>query len=354
MSIQPYLLSLLLALSCSTRLTAAADLARENLPGESAEQASQTQQTQRNQQTQQTEPVQLGNSSLPESAKNKGGKTKQQASSKSSSVAAAPQAVPFKIGSKFSRTLQTVTGINFVTELVASQVAKSQIEKKTGGKAKVKVKTFSLTDLAAGKVKSVDVQLLDPKVKGSPLQAGDLRLTSDSPFWYEYRKGKDRKIGMQTPVVMTVKAEMSEAQIEKALNTPEISRTLKGLKLDLPGLGEQSLQVLKPKVDLKDDSITLDAVLVVEGAPIETGVPVKISAKPRLVEDRRIFLDDLKVDADGLVEPDKFSAFAQTLLNPLIDFSKLDRRDHAFRLNTLKIEGDEMVGSGKLLLAPKP
>jgi hypothetical protein len=350
MSIQPYLLSLLFALSCSTRLTAAADLAPENLPGKSAEQASQTQQTQ---QTQQSDSVQLGNSSLPESAKNKGGK--QQASSKSSSsVAAAPQAVPFKIGSKFSRTLQTVTGINFVTELVASQVAKSQIEKKTGGKAKVKVKTFSLTDLAAGKVKSVDVQLLDPKVKGSPLQAGDLRLTSDSPFWYEYRKGKDRKIGMQTPVVMTVKAEMSEAQIEKALNTPEISRTLKGLKLDLPGLGEQSLQVLKPKVDLKDDSITLDAVLVVEGAPIETGVPVKISAKPRLVEDRRIFLDDLKVDADGLVEPDKFSAFAQTLLNPLIDFSKLDRRDHAFRLNTLKIEGDEMVGSGKLLLAPKP
>jgi hypothetical protein len=353
MSIQPYLLSLLFALSCSTRLTAAADLAPENLPGKSAEQASQTQQTQ---QTQKSDPVQLGNSSLPERAKNKGGKSKQQASSKSksSSSVAAPQAVPFKIGSKFSRTLQTVTGINFVTELVASQVAKSQIEKKTGGKAKVKVKTFSLTDLAAGKVKSVDVQLLDPKVKGSPLQAGDLRLTSDSPFWYEYRKGKDRKIGMQTPVVMTVKAEMSEAQIEKALNTPEISRTLKGLKLDLPGLGEQSLQVLKPKVDLKDDSITLDAVLVVEGAPIETGVPVKISAKPRLVEDRRIFLDDLKVDADGLVEPDKFSAFAQTLLNPLIDFSKLDRRDHAFRLNTLKIEGDEMVGSGKLLLAPKP
>ncbi|MBX9940305.1 MAG: DUF1439 domain-containing protein [Candidatus Obscuribacterales bacterium] len=338
MSIRSYSLFFVLALFCSTRVTTlAADLASDNLEVKSAEQTGQT-----------PAGSAENKSALPESAKSKGGKTKERR------VATAPQAVPFKIGSKFSRTLQTVTGINFVTEIVASRVAKSQIEKKTGGKVKVKVKTFSLTDLAAGKVKSVDVQVLDPRVKGSPLQAGDLRLTSDSPFWYEYRKGKDRKRGMQTPVLMTVKAEMSESQIEKALNTPEISRTLKGLKLDLPGLGEQSLQVLKPKVDLRDDSITLDAVLVVEGAAIETGVPVKISAKPRLVEDKRIFLDDLKVDAEGLVEPEKFSAFAQTLLNPLIDFSKLDRRDHAFRLNTLKIEGDEMVGSGKLLLAPQP
>lgn len=343
MTIRSQSLSFVLSLFCSTLLAASAadsataDLSTNNLPGQSAEQAGQTQPETKD-----------NTAALPESAKNKGGKRRQK------QAPTAPQAVPFKIGSKFSRTLQTVTGINFVTEIVASQVAKSQIEKKTGGKVRVKVKTFSLTDLAAGKVKSVDVQVLDPKLKGSPIQAGDLRLTSDSPFWYEYRKGKDRKRGMQTPVLMTVKAEMSESQIEKALNTPEISRTLKGLKLDLPGLGEQSLQVLKPKVDLRDDSITLDAVLVVEGAAIETGVPVKISAKPRLVEDRRIFLDDLKVDAEGLVEPDKFSAFAQTLLNPLIDFSKLDRRDHAFRLNTLKIEGDEMVGSGKLLLAPQP
>ena len=258
---------------------------------------------------------------------------------------------PFKIGSRVSRTLQTVTGLNLLTEVVASEAARLAIQKKVGGKVKVKVKTFSFTDLLAGKVKAVDVQVLDPKVKG--FGAGDIKITSDSPFWYQYRRGKGQKTGMQTPVLMSVKAELSEKQIEAALNTPEVTNSLRGLKLDLPGLGDQSLQVLKPKVDLAEERITLTAVLVVQGAAEETGVPVKVSAKPQLEGDRKILLTDLKVDSDGIVEPEKFAAFAETLLNPVIDFARLDRRDHAFRLNHFKIDGEEVVGDGKLLLTPR-
>lgn len=258
---------------------------------------------------------------------------------------------PFKIGSRVSRTLQTVTGLNLLTEVVASQAARMAIQKRIGGKVKVKVKTFSFTDLLAGKVKAVDVQVLDPKVKG--FGAGDIKITSDSPFWYQYRRAKGLKTGMQTPVLMSVKAELSEKQIEAALNTPAVANSLRGLKLDLPGLGDQSLQVLKPKVDIEDERITLAAVLVVQGAAEETGVPVKVSARPRLEGDRKILLTDLKVDSDGIVEPEKFAAFAETLLNPVIDFARLDRRDHAFRLNHFKIEGEEVVGNGKLLLTPR-
>lgn len=264
---------------------------------------------------------------------------------------AASKAPPFKIGSRVSRTLQTVTGLNLLTEVVASQAARMAIQKKVGGKVRVKVKTFSFTDLLAGKVKAVDVQVLDPKVKG--FGAGDIKITSDSPFWYQYRRGKGQKTGMQTPVLMSVKAELSEKQIEAALNTPAVANSLRGLKLDLPGLGDQSLQVLKPKVDLADERITLTAVLVVQGAAEETGVPVKVSAKPQLEGDRKILLTDLKVDSDGIVEPEKFAAFAETLLNPVIDFARLDRRDHAFRLNHFKIDGEEVVGDGKLLLTPR-
>ncbi|HMY55784.1 MAG TPA: hypothetical protein PK671_22660, partial [Candidatus Obscuribacter sp.] len=101
------------------------------------------------------------------------------------------------------------------------------------------------------------------------------------------------------------------------------------------------------------ERITLTAVLVVQGAAEETGVPVKVSAKPQLEGDRKILLTDLKVDSDGIVEPEKFAAFAETLLNPVIDFARLDRRDHAFRLNHFKIDGEEVVGDGKLLLTPR-
>lgn len=259
---------------------------------------------------------------------------------------------PFHIGSKFSRGLQKYTGVNFLTEVVASQAAKAVIKKKVGGKVKVKVQTYSLTDLIAGKVKAVDVKVEDPNVNG--FGAGDYQISSDSPFWYAYRGGKGRKTGMKAPVLMTVRAQLSEKQIEEALNSTKVAESLRGLKLDLPGLGEQTLQVLKPKVDINGEQITLDATLVVQGQPIDTGVPIKISARPRLEGDRKIILDDLKVDSDGIVEPDKFAAFAETLLNPVIDFARLDRKDHAFRMANFKVSGQEVSGDGKLLLTPRP
>jgi hypothetical protein len=73
---------------------------------------------------------------------------------------------PYPIGSKFSRTVQKVTGINIITQYVASKAAEAAIKKKVGGKVKVKVKTYSLTSLISGKVKSVDVHVIDPSVAG--------------------------------------------------------------------------------------------------------------------------------------------------------------------------------------------
>jgi len=258
---------------------------------------------------------------------------------------------PYPIGSKFSRTVQKVTGINIITQYVASKAAEAAIKKKVGGKVKVKVKTYSLTSLISGKVKAVDVHVIDPSVKG--VTAGDINISSDSPFWYNYKKSKTISRGMQTPVLMTVKAKVSEKQIAQALNSPQVTSSLRGLKLDLPGLGAEELAVLNPKVDVDGDRITLDAILAVKGASADTGVPVKISAVPRLEGDSKILLEQLKVDSDGIVEPEKFSAFAETLLNPIIDFGRLDRKDHAFRLKSFKLEGDSVSGDGKLLLAPR-
>ncbi|MBP9809231.1 LmeA family phospholipid-binding protein [bacterium] len=256
----------------------------------------------------------------------------------------------FTIGSKFSRTVQTVTGINFLTEVVANQASKIILQRKLGGKVRVRIKTYSLTDLIAGKVKAVSVDVDQPKLKGVGL--GDLSVASQNPIWFNYRK-KNGAIGLKAPTMLFMRAELSQEQIAEALKTPRLVASMSGLKLDLPGLGEQQLEVMKPAVHIVGDMLKLEATLVTKGASIDTGVPIKISARPKLVGDSKIMLEDLQVEGPDIVEPEKFAQFAQDLLNPLIDFARMDRRDHAFRLADLQVGDGGVSGDGKLLLVPK-
>ena len=61
----------------------------------------------------------------------------------------------------------------------------------------------------------------------------------------------------------------------------------------------------------------------------------------------------MKVNSPDIAEPEKFAAFAEELLNPIVDFSRMDRKDHAFRLKELAIKKDVVQGGGQLLIAPR-
>lgn len=258
---------------------------------------------------------------------------------------------PFPIGSKFSRTVQKVTGITFISDVIAGQAAKKVLQKKLGGKVKVKVKTFGLTDLVAGKVKSVSVSSDGGSIKNVPL--GEIEMASATPIWYQYRRKEGKSRGLQTPILLNVKGNLSSHDVVVALGSERIARSMRGLKLDLPGLGDQQLQVVRPRVDIGEDELTVDAVLVTAGAAEETGVPIKIAGRP-VLEGDKIFLRGMKVESPDIVEPEKFSAFAEELLNPIVDFSRMDRKDHAFRLKELAVSKDVVHGGGQLLIAPKP
>jgi len=262
---------------------------------------------------------------------------------------------PFPLSSKFSRRLQRYTGINWLGAAVASQAASFAVHRKLGGKVKVKIKTYSFTDLIAGKLKSVSLEVRDPRLSGIGL--GEVTVKSVNPIWYAYRKPKiGESRGLKSPVMLCVKASLSQKQIAKALENPSVSSKLHGLKLDLPGLGEQQLEVVHPKVEILDDLLKLEGTLVTKGGTLESGVPVTISARPKLIGDSQIVLEQMKVDSPDIVDPEKFADFTSKLLNPVVDFARMDRRDHAFRLDSLKVSGKkgDVEGDGRLLLVPRP
>lgn len=258
---------------------------------------------------------------------------------------------PFPVAGKISRTVQTVTGVNFLTSVIAGQVAGAVIRHKVGGKAKVKVKIYSLTDLVSGKIKSVDVRLQDSKVEGVELPK--IHVATKNPVWYQPFKGKDKKRGLNNPIVLSVQGEVNQKDVEEALTKQEITNALSGLKLDIPGLGGQELEVLDPKVDIETGKICINGTLVTRGAKPDTGVPITISANPKLINGTDVILDDMKVQSPFIEDPENFAKFVSDLLNPIVRLSRYDRKTHAFRLTTLDVSDQIVKGEGNLLLVPK-
>lgn len=256
---------------------------------------------------------------------------------------------PFKVAGKVSRTLQTVTGLNLLGSVVAGQTAKLVLKRKLGGDVKVKVKLYSFTDLLSGKVKGVDCSLKNSSVKG--VNIGQVTASTNQPVWIDLHD--KRHIQLKTPVLVNVKAALTKEQITDALKSEKVAKSLRGLNLDLPGLGAQQLQVVNPKVDIVEDNVCIEALLKAEGADDSTGVPLKITGKLRLKGDDRVEIADMKVESSDIIEPEKFANFAEELLNPLIDLKRMDRRDHAFRLSSLDINQNGLSSEGRLILAPK-
>jgi hypothetical protein len=258
----------------------------------------------------------------------------------------------FKIAGKTSRAIQKYTGLTWIGNRVASMGAGLALKSKLGGKVKVKARSYSFTDMLQGKFESVEVKLTDSKLKGIPF--GTVHAKTDQPVHIRYFKKNGEKPGVVSPVMVSLRGSVNEEQVTRALNAKEIANALRFLKLDLPGLGEQHLQILDPEVLLEKDKITLKAWMVTKNAPRESGVPLAIVATPVLDGDRFIILKETKINSTAIENPELFANFAEELLNPLFDFGRLDRQTRAFRVQKLNLDDKQVSFDGKLLLAPKP
>jgi hypothetical protein len=256
--------------------------------------------------------------------------------------------IPFPIANRFSVKVQRYTGINWLSELLASNLASLIVKLKVGGKVRVAVKIYSFTDLLAGKIKSVKVSLSNSYYHGVPL--GNVTFASTNPIWYRYFKSHKTQIGLQTPLLVQVNGSMTENLISKLLQD---SRTpLKTAKLDLPGLGQQKVEFLEPQVNFREGKVHIVSTLVTPGGAPGTGINVTITGTPYL-SGNNVLVKDLVVSSTDIVDSAEFSKFVQDLVNPLVNLSRLDRRDHAFRLGNLSIDNNCMVFDGNLLVAPQ-
>lgn len=268
------------------------------------------------------------------------------------SFAAEDSEPPFPVGHAISRFVQKISGMNALSAFVASKAATIALERKLGGQVKAKIKSYSLTDLLAGKVKSLELTFKNAKVRG--VELGYLHVTAKNPVWFSYRKRKDEPTGVNTPVSLSLDGCVSQKEITQALKDPQVTSTLSTMKLDLPGLGNQQLEIIEPDVKIENGKVKIRATVVTKGGKRETGVPVTVSAVPYLVEDgAKLNLKDMDIQSSEIENPTEFAQFVTELFNPLINFSRMDNGQRAFRLNDFKISDSKINFDGKLILAPR-
>jgi hypothetical protein len=262
------------------------------------------------------------------------------------------QPPPFKVAGKTSRSVQKYLGLTALAETTVDLAGTLAAKCLLKGRPSLKVRAYSLTDCLAGKFRSVSINLKDCSYKKVPL--ADLELVTDTPLQLRLFKSRKGRAGVAAPVMVSVAGRLEEADVSEALQSREGASRLKFLRLDLPGLGDQHLQVVDPKVRLENSKVKIDTWLITAGAPRDTGISVNIAATPQLESQRFIVLNDVQISSPDITDEAAFSKFSQNLLNPLLDFGKFDRKTHAFRLTQLNLAEKKLQFAGKLLLVPEP
>jgi hypothetical protein len=259
---------------------------------------------------------------------------------------------PFKITGSLSRRLQAYSGMTASSEFITNLLLHYTLKKLFGGKIKIRIKTYSFTDLWYLKVKKAKVSMAGSHYKDIPL--GKVEVESQTPFWFVF---KHRHLEVKNPSLFNFKMSVSESELDQILHSPKVTNSLRALRLDLasigPGTGEQRIQMHEPRVTINDDSIMVKVRLATQGSDPSTAVLMTISGKPKLRGNDCVYLEEVKIDSEDITDPEKFSKFVENLINPLINLHRFDKANFALRLDDISVKSKSVSLAGRLIIGPR-
>lgn len=249
------------------------------------------------------------------------------------------------------KLVRRVLLIDWLGNQISSLCLSAVLSAKLHSWAHVKLKADDIGDAFKGNFESFEVSCRGGKYKGMAL--GAVHVQSERPVQIFYRTKSGHRRGFKAPLLVSMEGTMAERDLSRALQSKTVTSNLRFLKFNLPGLGDQHLQVIDPRVALADDFVDLRCRMITAGADPSTAVNVRIKALPQLDRQRYVRLNDIKVQSADIEDPVHFGPFLETLFNPLIDFGRFDRFTHAFRLSQLQIKDGKVHYAGKLWLVPR-
>lgn len=132
---------------------------------------------------------------------------------------------PYDLSSGLKRTLANATGSNLLAQQVAQSLIKKQLKKESGEKFKVKVSSYSMADLKAGRFKSLDISGENLDLDGVYVSYLDFKTLCD--FNYIVFDKDSNSVFFKEAFPMSYSIVMNEDDLNKTMNSSAYARLIR-------------------------------------------------------------------------------------------------------------------------------
>jgi hypothetical protein len=235
--------------------------------------------------------------------------------------------------------VSSLIGLVSPTGVVVDRVAESQIRKRFVAveQLAVRVDNRPSHQLINGKVERIRIagRGLFP-VKG--LRIDRLEVETD-PISVHLRNGK-----LKQPLQAVTRIVLTEKDLNQALQSPAVTSRLRNLNIRL--LQRRTTQANRYDVlnlnviFLPDNRIRLHGELYEQGYP--DTLKIVAEATPKIIQGRSLYLDNLKITANGQPTPETISRAIAQRVADRFDLRQLERSNTTARILKLTIEPSRM------------
>lgn len=251
---------------------------------------------------------------------------------------------PYDLSGKGANFFTTITGMNFLSEKIAQSIIKQELKKSTKEKFKVKMESFSASDLKSGRFKSLSISGKNLEIDGVYFTLIEAKTLCD----FNYVHLSKDEITFKEPFLMDYSIIISDEDLKKTVNANTYMQKFKTLDLNFCGLNLFKAQ----DVDVKIYDGRFYTIL--KGSLPFLNKPVSIVSSAKLkVEDGQIVLYNVKLDNSYVQKHVDMTKFVSLLnwINPLnFSLDVLGNNRTKMQVQRVDLEKDKLTISGYILV----
>ena len=248
----------------------------------------------------------------------------------------------YDLCSKGSQITSKITGMTFLSEKIAQAVIGRELKKATKERFKVKMKTYSLSDLVQGRFKSLEISGKNLEIEGVYLSKLDIKTVC--PF--NYVELNKNYVKFRENMVMEFKTEISDSDLRKTIQSTGYLDKLN--KTNLSALGITFFKLSGADVWIKNNKVyfTIKVTSPMSSSPI----PITVRSDLK-VEDGQIVMTKLDLANIYTVIDLSKVTYLVNALNPLtFSMDVLNNKNSKMSIKTVNIIGDKIEIAGNILV----
>lgn len=253
-------------------------------------------------------------------------------------------AKPSDLSSKSARITSKITGMTFLAEKIADFIIKGELKKATKEKFKVKMESYSLSDLAHGRFKSLEISGKNLDIDGAYITRLEAKTLCD----FNYVQLSKDSIKFKENMVMGFSTEISNADLQKTVKSAGYLEQLN--QTNLSAFGITFFKLEGADVQIKNNKLYFTINVTTPFSKIPIPVVVRSSLK---VEEGNIVLTKVDfVNPFSVIDLSKVT-YLLNAINPLtFSVDILNNKNSKMSVQTVDIVGDKIIVKG-IIFIPK-